>query len=70
MTPIVHENYRIGLPSKGKLSEIFNSDKMEYAGSGVSNSKSIKIDKQSWNGREFSAEIVLSPLGICVFSIS
>ena len=70
MTPIVHSNYRIGLPSKGKLTEIFNSDKIEYAGSGLSNAKPIKIDKQSWNGREFSAEVVLSPLGICVFSIS
>ena len=70
MTPIVHENYRIGLPSKGKLSEIFNSDKMEYAGSGVSNSKPIKIDSQPWNGRAFSAEIILPPLGICVFSFS
>ncbi len=70
MTPVVHENYRIGLPSKGKLTEIFNSDKTEYSGSGVSNSKPIKIDNQSWNGREFSAEMVLAPLGISVLSIS
>ena len=69
MTPVVHENYRIGLPSKGKLTEIFNSDKVEYNGSGVSNAKPIKIEKEPWNGREFSAEIVLPPLGICVFKI-
>ena len=70
MTPVVHDNYRIGLPSKGKLTEIFNSDKVEYNGSGVSNAKPIKIEKEPWNGREFSAEIVLPPLGICVFKMS
>jgi 1,4-alpha-glucan branching enzyme len=69
MTPVIHDNYRIGLPSKGMLTEIFNSDKVEYNGSGVSNAKPIKIEKESWNGREFSAEIVLAPLGICVFKI-
>ncbi|HCQ13559.1 1,4-alpha-glucan branching protein GlgB [Flavobacterium sp.] len=70
MTPVVHENYRIGLPSKGNLTEIFNSDKVEYNGSGVTNSKPIKIDAQSWNYREYSAEVVLPPLGVSVFKIS
>lgn len=69
MTPVVHENYRIGLPVKGKLIEVFNSDAVEYSGSGITNLKSIKIEKELWNGREFSAEIVLPPLGICVFKI-
>jgi 1,4-alpha-glucan branching enzyme len=69
MTPVVHKTYRIGLPTKGKLTQIFNSDAVEYGGSGVNNLKTIKIDKESWNGREFSAEIVLPPLGICVFKI-
>ena len=69
MTPVIHDNYRIGLPSKGKLTEIFNSDKVEYNGSGVSNAKLIKIEKEPWNGRKFSAEIILPPLGICVFKI-
>jgi 1,4-alpha-glucan branching enzyme len=70
MTPVVHPKYRIGLPAKGKLTEVFNSDKLEYNGSGISNSKSIKIEKETWNGREFSAEIILPPLGIVVFMIS
>ncbi len=69
MTPVVHENYRVGLPKSGKLSEIFNSDNTEYGGSGVSNNKTITIDKQPWNGRDFSAEIKLPPLGILVFKL-
>lgn len=70
MTPVVHENYRIGIPKKGKLTEIFNSDKVEYNGSGVSNAKAIKIEATPWNGKDFSAEVVLPPLGICVFKMS
>ena len=69
MTPVVHHNYRIGLPSKGKLSQIFNSDAVEYGGSGITNPPSIKIEKELWNGREFSAAVTLPPLGICVFKI-
>ena len=69
-TPVVRETYRIGLPKKGKLTEIFNSDKKEYGGSGVDNPKPIKIDKEAWNSRDFSAEIVLPPLGVTVFKIS
>ncbi len=67
MTQVVHRTYRIGLPKKGKLTEIFNSDKVDYNGSGVVNPKPIKIEKEPWNNRDFSAEIILPPLGICVF---
>jgi len=69
-TPVVRQNYRIGLPSKGKLIQIFNSDSTEYGGSGVIMTKPIKIDKKSWNYREYSAELVLPPLGVTVYSIS
>ena len=68
-TPVVRTNYRIGVPVKGKLTEIFNSDATIYSGSGVSNAKPIKIDAESWNGREFSAALVLPPLSVTVFKI-
>ena len=69
LTPRVHEKYQIGVPSKGKLSEVFNSDAAEFGGSGVSNKKSITIKKQPWNGKDYSAELILPPLGMCVFTI-
>lgn len=68
-TPVVRTRYRIGLPAKGKLTEIFNSDHTDFGGSGVSNGKAVKIEKEPWNGREFSAEVTLPPLGVVVFSI-
>jgi 1,4-alpha-glucan branching enzyme len=69
LTPIVREQYRIGIPKKGKLTEIFNSDDSTFGGSGVSNTKSIKIEKTAWNWKEYSAEITLPPLGAVVFKI-
>ena len=68
-TPVVREGYRIGLPKKGKLTQIFNSDDARYGGSGVTNTKTIKIDKEAWNGREFSAAVSLPPLGVVVFKM-
>jgi 1,4-alpha-glucan branching enzyme len=70
LTPVVRENYRIGLPNQGKLTQIFNSDSTEYNGSGVVMTKPIKIDKTAWNYREYSAELVLPPLGVTVYKIS
>lgn len=67
-TPTVLNNYRIGLPAKGKLKEIFNSDDKKYWGSGVKN-KSLKIEDISAHGRDHSAEITIPPLGTVVFEI-
>ncbi|WP_396170135.1 alpha amylase C-terminal domain-containing protein [Flavobacterium sp.] len=63
MTLVIHEKYRIGLPNKVKLTEIFNSDKIEYNIMEVTflNSKPINIEKIRWNGKAFSAEIIWPP---------
>lgn len=68
LTPTVIENYRIGVTASGKLKEVFNSDAKKFGGSGVGNSKAIKIEKEVWNGKDFSAEITLPPLGVVVFN--
>ncbi|MBP0902919.1 1,4-alpha-glucan branching protein GlgB [Mariniflexile gromovii] len=67
LTPAVRENYKIGLPTNGKLIEIFNSDSKEFGGVGVSNTKEITIKKRAWNGKSYSAEIILPPLAITIF---
>ncbi|WP_125723674.1 1,4-alpha-glucan branching protein GlgB [Flavobacterium ustbae] len=69
-TQVVRENYRIGIPKKGKLEEIFNSDAKIYGGSGAGNSKSVKVDAISYDGRDFSAELVLPPLSVIVYSLA
>jgi 1,4-alpha-glucan branching enzyme len=69
-TQVVRPNYRIGLPKKGKLIEIFNSDALNYGGSGVSNAKEIAIESMPYDGRDYSAELLLPPLSVTVFKIS
>ena len=69
MTPIPRENYRIGLPKKGKLVQLFNSDDKIYGGAGMSNTKTITIETKDWNLKQFSAEITVPPLGVVIFEI-
>jgi 1,4-alpha-glucan branching enzyme len=68
-TPATLEKYKIGFSEKGKLKEIFNSDDEKFGGSGILNSKQVSIKKQLWNGKEYSAEITLPPLGITILSL-
>ncbi|MDR5591928.1 1,4-alpha-glucan branching protein GlgB [Christiangramia sp. SM2212] len=67
-TPTVLKDYSVGVPHSGKLKEIFNSDNEKYGGSGIKN-KSIKTKKESFHGRDNSAEITIPPLGCVVFEI-
>ncbi|AOW10197.1 1,4-alpha-glucan branching protein GlgB [Flavobacterium gilvum] len=69
-TPVVRENYRIGLPKSGKLTEIFNSDSTDFGGSGVKNNKKIVIEIDPYDGKEYSAPIKLPPLSAVIFKIS
>jgi 1,4-alpha-glucan branching enzyme len=69
-TQIVRENYRIGVPKKGKLTEIFNSDLEKYQGSNLQNTKELKIESFPYGGRDYSIELQLPPLSVTVFKIS
>jgi 1,4-alpha-glucan branching enzyme len=69
-TPVVRKNYRIGLPKKGKLVEIFNSDAEVFGGSGVTNSGKLTIENSPYDGRDYSIELDLAPLAVMVFRIS
>jgi len=69
-TQVVRENYRIGIPKKGKLEEIFNSDAKTYGGSGIENSKDLKIESISYDGRDFSVELILPPLSVTVYALN
>jgi len=68
-TSVVRENYKIGIPRKGKLKQVLNSDFKKYFGSGISNSKEIKIVKEERDGKPYSAEIALPPLSLVAFKI-
>ena len=67
MTPITREAYRVGLPRKGKLKEIFNSDLKKYSGSGEFKNKILTSEKEEWQFRDHSVEVTIPPLGMVVF---
>ncbi|NNC70164.1 MAG: 1,4-alpha-glucan branching protein GlgB [Flavobacteriaceae bacterium] len=64
MTPIPREKYRIGLPYKGRLKEVFNSDLKKYSGSGEYKNKAFSSEQKEWQYRDHSAEITIPPLGM------
>ena len=67
MTPIPKENYRIGIPKKGKLKEVFNSDLKKYFGSDVYKNKPLVSDAVAHHYRDNSVEIKIPPLGMVAF---
>ncbi|MDY0990181.1 1,4-alpha-glucan branching protein GlgB [Flavobacterium sp. CFBP9031] len=69
-TQVVRENYRIGIPKKGNLKEIFNTDAKIYGGSGIESTKPLKIESISYDGRDFSAELILPPLSVAVYTLN
>jgi 1,4-alpha-glucan branching enzyme len=61
-SPVVRENHRLGLPRKGGYKQVLNTDNEKYGGSGVGMVRSIKAEKISWHGLDYSAAITLPPL--------
>ena len=66
-TPILRSDYRIGIPQKRNLIEIFNSDAKDFGGSDTLNSDPVLIDSIPYDGKEYSAALILPPLGITIF---
>ncbi len=69
-TQVVRQNYRIGLPKKGKLTEIFNGDAIVYGGSGVKNPNKLSVEAFPYDGRDYSIELLLPPLSVTVYKYS
>jgi 1,4-alpha-glucan branching enzyme len=66
-TPVPRSPYRIGLPAAGRWREIFNSDALDYGGSGMGNLGQIEAAARPSHGYEASADIVLPPLSTLYF---
>ena len=64
-TPVVRRNYRIGVPENCNYQEIFNSDDVNYWGSGVKNNM-VHADEIGCNYKPFSINITLPPLSTII----
>jgi 1,4-alpha-glucan branching enzyme len=66
-TPVPRTGYRLGVPRGGRWREALNSDAAEYGGSGMGNAGGFDAEPVPYNGRPFSLNLTLPPLGICFF---
>lgn len=66
-TPVVRENYRIGVPTSSTFRELLNSDALCYGGSNVGNEGLIQAEKEPWSGFDQSISITVPPLAALFF---
>ena len=65
-TPVVHENYRLALPSEGTWTVVANSDDTAFGGSGAASRSVYDAEEVPHHGRELSVSVMLPPLGVLV----
>jgi len=63
-SPIMRDDYRIGVPEPGTYTETFNSDLTEYGGWGHKNRKEIIADEIPMHGYPYSVTLTAPPLAI------
>ena len=68
-TPVVHHQYRIGVPVPGEYAERLNSDSTAYGGSGVGNLGGVTADAIITHGRSHSLSLTLPPLATLIFQL-
>ena len=68
-TPVVRENYRVGVPAEGNWELIFNSDKLEFFGSGL-DLGNVKSEKINWMHKNHSISLQLPPLGGIILKLT
>jgi 1,4-alpha-glucan branching enzyme len=66
-TPVVRENYRVGVPRPGYYREILNSDSAHYGGSNLGNAGGVRAEPFPWNDRPYSIKLKLPPLAVTYF---
>ncbi len=67
MTPVPREKYHMGVPRKGRLKEVFNSDLKKYFGSGEFRNKVQTTSAKPCQFRDHSVSVTIPPLAMVVF---
>lgn len=66
-TPVVYYDYKIGVPKPGKYIEIFNSDSLDFGGSGQINNHYHFSFPKKWHGYPQHIKIKIPPLAVAIF---
>ena len=69
LTPLVHHDFRLGVPASGKYLEVINSDKAVYGGSNMFNGEAMFTEDVEWDGQKQSLQMVLSPLSVTIIKM-
>lgn len=65
-TPVLRENYRVGVNEEGLYREILNTDDVVYGGDGQLNNKVLQTT-DGWNFKPYALNVTLPPLSVVVF---
>lgn len=65
-TPVVRENYRIGVPQEGVYYEMLNSDAECFGGSNVGNGGELHAHYGEWMNQGYHLDLTLPPLAVLV----
>jgi 1,4-alpha-glucan branching enzyme len=68
-TPLVRDNYPVGVKNAGIYTELLNTDDPKFGGSGVING-TITTGESGWQGHPHSLRITLPPLGVVYLKLS
>jgi 1,4-alpha-glucan branching enzyme len=63
-TPVLRQNYRIGVPAGGWWRELLNSDAADYGGSGVGNEGGVEAAPVAAHSHYHSLSLTLPPLAV------
>jgi 1,4-alpha-glucan branching enzyme len=66
-TPVVREEYRVGVPRPGYYREILNTDSKYYGGTDLGNAGGVNAEPVPWNDRPYSLKLRLPPLAVSYF---
>jgi 1,4-alpha-glucan branching enzyme len=69
LTPVLRNNYRIGLPRGGFWREAVNSDSGFYGGSNQGNFGGVTAEEHPMHHQPFSGLFTLPPLGVLAFAL-
>ena len=69
-TPVYYDDFVIGLPKKGVLREVLNSDDQRFGGTDAHNAPEIHAEKEPFNDLPFRAHVKLPPLSAVYFTFT
>jgi len=66
LTPVVREQYRLGVAANGRYVEVINTDAVEYGGAGTGNLGVVEVVPEASQGRPCSLKLTLPPLATLI----